>query len=512
MRSFSWSRIFKRNNKVFPAENYEETVSTTEKLPVAEKPPPKTSGKCWLIRKLIKYLTRKKKMPEREEKESSASSTESVNPASMVEEEYTAHNNEAETFTTNLSSTCSVNSVSTMVEEEDKAHNEEDETSTPSLFPTFSGNPLFPVKEENEALYEEDKTSTPSLFPTCSDNPVSMVEEEDKAHNEEDETSTPSLFPTFSGNPLFPVKEENEALYEEDKTSTPSLFPTCSDNPVSMVEEEDKAHNEEAETSTPSLSSTRIQQLINRGLQNFGNSCYVNASLQCLFSAELFCTQLQCRINQGMHSPFDSLAGSFAKLWEIRESDYWYLKYALLGNLIQEAAVSNPEFTPYNQNDAHQFMFYCLEQMQQTLSCAGGVASECPIKANFGFQLTCIITCKGCGAEKRRIEEYNQLSLAVVADGSVEDCLQFFFRDEEQLECRCEVCSCSSASCRWAFHTLPRYLVLQLKRFELSADLSLTKHLDSVQINPKLHLRQSEQSEHPEDDDALMDAVFTPEG
>ncbi|XP_062872143.1 ubiquitin hydrolase B-like [Trichomycterus rosablanca] len=116
-----------------------------------------------------------------------------------------------------------------------------------------------------------------------------------------------------------------------------------------------------------------------------------------------------------------------------------------------------------------------------------------------------------CGAEKRRTEDYNHLSLALVENGSVKDCLEFFFRDEEEIECRCVVCNCTSASCRWTFYSLPRYLVLQLKRFKLSAKLKLRKQLNSVKIDRKLQLRLPGQSDLTQEDiiNKTMDTDLT---
>ncbi|KAL7867764.1 hypothetical protein SRHO_G00091480 [Serrasalmus rhombeus] len=183
--------------------------------------------------------------------------------------------------------------------------------------------------------------------------------------------------------------------------------------------------------------------------------------------------------------------GCFTELWWMRESADWGMKASLLMEFIEAAAATNPDFTVDTQNDAHEFLFHVLSQMQhigQMLSCAGGVAYACPVTANFGFQLTSVITCCGCGAQKSSKVDFNHLSLALPAQGSVKDCLRLFFNDEAEVECRCEVCKCNSASCRWAFHTLPRILVLQLKRFRVSSAFTILKQLNRVHIDSELQL------------------------
>ncbi|KAL6465823.1 hypothetical protein MHYP_G00259560 [Metynnis hypsauchen] len=96
-----------------------------------------------------------------------------------------------------------------------------------------------------------------------------------------------------------------------------------------------------------------------------------------------------------------------------------------------------------------------MEEIGQNISWSGSVAYECPVRSHFGFQLMCVITCRGCGSQKSRQEDLNHLAVALVPQGSVTDCIKLFFSDETEIECKCEVCGCNSASCRWAFHTLP---------------------------------------------------------
>ncbi|KAL6480601.1 hypothetical protein MHYP_G00116340 [Metynnis hypsauchen] len=255
--------------------------------------------------------------------------------------------------------------------------------------------------------------------------------------------------------------------------------------------EREEAQTEGAKSPTFSLSLIRKQQLMNRGLMNLGNSCYMNASLQCLFHAESFCTQLSSQLSNQIHDPSAQLIRCFTDLWWMRESADWGMKASLLMEFIEAAAATNPDFTADTQNDAHEFLFHVLGQMQQIgqmLSWEGGVAYECPVQANFGFQLTSIITCAGCGTQKSSEVDFNHLALALPAKGSVRDCLRLFFSDEAEVECRCELCGCNSASCRWAFHTLPRILVLQLKRFQVSSAFTLLKQHNRVHIDTELQL------------------------
>ncbi|KAL7837428.1 hypothetical protein SRHO_G00271390 [Serrasalmus rhombeus] len=61
--------------------------------------------------------------------------------------------------------------------------------------------------------------------------------------------------------------------------------------------EKEEAQTEGAKTPMFTLTLIREQQLINSGLMNLGNSCYVNASLHWLFRAESFCTQVSRQLS-----------------------------------------------------------------------------------------------------------------------------------------------------------------------------------------------------------------------
>ncbi|KAG9265390.1 ubiquitin carboxyl-terminal hydrolase 37-like isoform X1 [Astyanax mexicanus] len=133
-------------------------------------------------------------------------------------------------------------------------------------------------------------------------------------------------------------------------------------------------------------------------LMNFGNSCYMNSSLQCLFNAESFCSQLVSQIGDLIYHPAAELLGCFISLYRMRESEDSEWKAFLLMQLMEAAAKTNPDFNMFTQNDAHEFLFHILNQMEQTgerLGSIGGVAYNCPIRANFRFQLKSIITCTG---------------------------------------------------------------------------------------------------------------------
>ncbi|KAG9283435.1 ubiquitin carboxyl-terminal hydrolase 37-like isoform X1 [Astyanax mexicanus] len=283
---------------------------------------------------------------------------------------------------------------------------------------------------------------------------------------------------------ISPTEDITEKMFSSSSDNFAEVEMLCGGVLYEGQEERDKT------------SAERRTADIDRGLKNFRNTCYINSSLQCLFSMERFCTQLCVQLSDWCDHPSAKLIRCFIELWSISESLDQKRKSILLMNFIMAAASTNPDITIHTQNDAHEFLFYCLSQMQmicRTLNQAGGMASECPIKANISFQLRNIITCRFCGVQKSKYEEFNHLALPLANPSSVESCLNCYLSDEEEIECRCSVCGYSSASSRWAFHTMPRVLILQLKRFRLSATSTKKKH-NKIHIDPVFYLTRPVQS------------------
>ncbi|MCI4377088.1 hypothetical protein PGIGA_G00199620 [Pangasianodon gigas] len=256
-------------------------------------------------------------------------------------------------------------------------------------------------------------------------------------------------------------------------------------------------------STTLTLPPITDKQELTGGLPNFGNNCYVNASLQCLFTAESFCGELSYLLDNSVHKLEYTFLRCFVELSRLRKSSEVQgdiSKDSLLLALIESATDINPEFTINEQNDAHEFLCHCLTQMEESgrwLGWQEDVEPRCPVRANFKFKMRNIITCSSCGSQQNnKVEVFNHISLPLVHN-SVDQCLYDVVNNPKVLESKCKVCGGEVASSRWTFHTLPRFLILQLNRFKVTEYYTVVKLDMPVEIKPELQINCLPQSDTP---------------
>ncbi|XP_048124250.1 ubiquitin carboxyl-terminal hydrolase 37-like isoform X1 [Alosa alosa] len=223
-------------------------------------------------------------------------------------------------------------------------------------------------------------------------------------------------------------------------------------------------------------------------LPNLAQTCYINSILQSLFALRPFCTQLLLQEEKWRREPSALLLRSFVGLLGLRGSRERDLKVAVLLQLKRCIALRNQEFQGNSQNDAQEFLSECL------LGLGGighalkmrGVSYQCPVDTQLSFQLQHIRTCRSCGLESRREESSTFLSIQMVAQGTVHKSLERYF-SEAEVEFSCEVCGGQTSGLKCSFHTLPRVLILHLKRF---CPFTLTKKEAHLQLDAELQISQ----------------------
>ncbi|EHB02448.1 Ubiquitin carboxyl-terminal hydrolase 37 [Heterocephalus glaber] len=255
------------------------------------------------------------------------------------------------------------------------------------------------------------------------------------------------------------------------------------------------------------LSSHQHQQL--QGFSNLGNTCYMNAILQSLFSLQSFANDL---LKQGIpwkKIPLNALIRRFAHLLVKKDICNSETKKDLLKKVKNAISATAERFSGYMQNDAHEFLSQCLDQLKEdmeklnktwkTEAIPGEENSPdisatrvytCPVITNLEFEVQHSIICKACGETIPKREQFNDLSIDLprrkkpLPPRSIQDSLDLFFRAEE-LEYSCEKCGGKCALVRHKFNRLPRVLILHLKRYSFNVALSLNNKIGQQVIIPR---------------------------
>lgn len=226
------------------------------------------------------------------------------------------------------------------------------------------------------------------------------------------------------------------------------------------------------------------------GLRNLGNTCYLNSSLQVLFSIPGFLNDLS--------STYEKLASTNVEEGD-NENETMPLCSALLsvasrlrlipprikGDSTREGAAYpsilkkqmdklTDKFAGFEQRDAHEFLSDLIDLLHdEFISSAKDNAKfsdELPTDKYFRLNVDVCLTCDSCNYSRSKEEMYRHLSVDIGTNGddepwTVDQGLEKFFQPEQRI-IKCEKCeSGSSVTQTITVKSRPKALLLHLKRF-----------------------------------------------
>ncbi|XP_044959667.1 ubiquitin carboxyl-terminal hydrolase 23 [Hordeum vulgare subsp. vulgare] len=226
----------------------------------------------------------------------------------------------------------------------------------------------------------------------------------------------------------------------------------------------------------PELTVARIYLgRIGAGLQNLGNTCYLNSVLQCLTYTEPFAAYLQ----SGRHKSSCRTAG-FCALCALQNHVKTALqstgKIVTPSQIVKNLRCISRSFRNSRQEDAHELMVNLLESMHKCCL-PSGVPSESAsayekslVHRIFGGRLRSQVKCTRCSHCSNTFDPFLDLSLDIGKATTLVRALQNFTEDElldgGQKQYQCERCRQKVvAKKRFTIDRAPNVLTVHLKRF-----------------------------------------------
>ncbi|KAJ8562192.1 hypothetical protein K7X08_011483 [Anisodus acutangulus] len=214
---------------------------------------------------------------------------------------------------------------------------------------------------------------------------------------------------------------------------------------------------------------------IGAGLQNLGNTCFLNSVLQCLTYTE----PLAAYLESGKHQNSCRMAG-FCALCAIQKHVSRALqatgKILAPKDLVSNLRCISRNFRNARQEDAHEYMVNLLESMHKCCL-PSGVPSESPsayekslVHKIFGGCLRSQVQCMQCKFCSDKFDPFLDLSLEIHKADSLHKALDHFtareLLDGGQRQYQCQQCKQKvKATKRLMIDKAPHVLTIHLKRF-----------------------------------------------
>ncbi|KAM9744874.1 ubiquitin carboxyl-terminal hydrolase 17-like protein 6 [Menidia menidia] len=238
-----------------------------------------------------------------------------------------------------------------------------------------------------------------------------------------------------------------------------------------------------------SLQWTRVQR-IGAGLQNMGNTCFLNSALQCLTHTPPLANYLLTRQHSRkcVETEFCMMCTMENHVIAVFESSGDVVRPIEIVSKLSSIA---DHFMCGRQEDAHEFLQHTLNAMHRSCvsnTLEGMISNTSVIDRLFGGYLRSRVECSACKEVSDTYEPFQDLTLDIERASSVSKALKRFVKPEKlggENSYKCSKClKMVSAKKSLRIHRSPDVLTLSLKRFgyfstrKISKDVKFREFLD----------------------------------